>query len=240
MKKQIYKLLSALLITASPLAAEEAAEPLYDTPVLVENAAEEPLNQANEEEAALAEFAEQGITENMYLEAAAQFEVDPRAYLWAMNIGFEGSSIELMDGSVWEVRWYDRYKVQNWKNVATNNGSEQSDRLYIQPNSSWSTYPYTIVNMETGETAAVYMTQFPYFDSPYVRCLKFIDKKNGRILLNDGTYWNVSSFSNATLHNWEINNSIVIGVNKGLSSYFNPYILINLSRKTYISVSTLN
>lgn len=134
-------------------------------------------------------------------------------------------SICLEDGSIWQTEPSDRILLQTWK---------IRDLLFIQQNSEWfSSYAYEMVNQITHEKAQVTLLSPPLPKQKYTYHIIGIDKNKGQVLLTDQSSWNVCFFSAPSLEEWNLHDTILVGVN---SSYLfrGDYILINVNRKEYL------
>jgi len=240
MKKSIISSLGKFTVLFSMVATSLFSQDVSERGLMNEREVSEIQILVMQEEREVAEtqiVAEQGeevieaAKEKVSFGSSAQW-IDTRAYQYATDIGAGGSLIQIPDGSTWEVKWSDRWKVSHW---------EIDTPVYVMPGSNWSSYRYSIVNMNNGQEAQVMMSQYPFYDSPFTRYVVSVDPVYGRVLLNDGTYWGAGTFSSKYLNDWKQNDTVVIGVNNGISSVFNSYILINISLgKTYISANLLN
>lgn len=127
--------------------------------------------------------------------------------------------IELEDNSVWSVSPDDTYKLYNW--LAT-------DVVVITPNHSWlSIYDYCIVNQNTGTYVQANLALFlnPLFHTSFNHRIVAIDDVLQMVWLQDGSRWSITSLDYST--RWQINDTIIIGVNDGWLSATRPNILIN-------------
>lgn len=152
----------------------------------------------------------------------------PAAYQHPVAVSFVGDSVELMDGSIWVVSPYDAYKTINWF---------PTDLVVISPNKSWfSSYSFRLTNQNTGESVAVNLFLGPIdplFNSLYTHWVVGIDYYHNTVFLEDGSVWSMSSLDANVVDQWMINDVVIIGVNTGWLSSYNPNILINVNMLNY-------
>ncbi len=145
---------------------------------------------------------------------------------WATACSFDGSIVEIEDGSQFSVSYFDSWKTIGWLS---------SDVLVITPNSSlFSLYDYEIHNLTTWEVVECDLFAGPYLYSPYRLWIAGIDYLMDEVLLCDGTLWDISILDWNVLSSWYVGDSIIIGVN---DSFINPYILINVETDNYATAS---
>lgn len=168
--------------------------------------------------------------DQMTLAAAKRVYVTthPAVYQHPIAISYIGDSVELTDGSVWTVSPSDAYKIINWF---------PTDIVVISPNQSWfSRYSFRITNQNTGESVAtnLYLGPIdPFFNSIYTHWIVGIDYFHNTVILEDGSVWSMSSLDAGVIDQWMINDVIIIGVNTGWLSVYNPNILINVNMLNY-------
>lgn len=145
-----------------------------------------------------------------------------------------GGEIELEDGSCWSVRLDQRQTIMSWL--------PHYDDLVIVPAGWWARNRYdmqfSIYNIRTGQTVDANVTMTPYPNGEWTLYIRQV------VPFSDYPYLELSDGSIWILHNserhiwgenlygvlkWRPGDLIVIGNNKGLGSYFNPNILINVS-----------
>jgi hypothetical protein len=151
--------------------------------------------------------------------AALYFTTHPGAFHQPMLVSMFGDSCELEDGSVWSISANDSYKTLNWL---------VSDVILIMPNHAWfSNYNYKLVNQNTGIAVEANLTLFlnPVFHSAYNHRIIAIDDIHQRIWLEDGSVWSISFVDYST--KWQINDTVIIGINDSWSANIHPNILIN-------------
>lgn len=156
-----------------------------------------------------------------------------RAWHWVIAVAYNGSWITLEDGSVWSVNPSDAYKVLSWY---------VSDVLYVTTNSSGSLYDFKIVNYSSRDHKESVRCNFslsPYEFGEFSFWIDHVDTKKKRICLQDGSWWDVSWWDDKEISKWKKYDLIVIGINKGSLSTWNPNFLINWDRNSYVRVSRL-
>ena len=130
-----------------------------------------------------------------------------------------GDTVKLEDGSIWSISPDDSYKTLNW--LAT-------DAIVITKNSGWFTsYKFRLSNQNTGIAVEANLQLFltPYYHSIYNHRIVSIDDVLEMIWLEDGSVWSIASADYST--QWQILDTIIIGINDGRLSKNNPNILIN-------------
>lgn len=141
-----------------------------------------------------------------------------------VSVSYYGD-ISLLDGSIWNVDPADLYTVLTWY---------VGDMLVITPNNSWfSNYQFKITNQATGQAVLANMYLGPLYFGAYTNWIVQIDYFLDRIYLNDGTVWRMSPFDSSIISNWQINDTVIIGVNDGVFSSLRPNILINVNMLNY-------
>lgn len=136
-----------------------------------------------------------------------------------------GDKVELEDGSVWSVCYEDTYKVLNWLT---------SDTIVITPNHEWfSAYNYRLYNQNTGISVAVNLKLGPIYNGIFTHWIAAIDKYNNKLVLSDGSVWEMSGDDYSISKKWLPNDTIIIGINDGWLSSIRPNILINVTMLNY-------
>jgi hypothetical protein len=137
------------------------------------------------------------------------------------SISDMGDSFVLRDGSVWLVHdRRDRSLVLWW--LAT-------DPLLITQNTSWfSNAHYRVLNERTDEAVSVDLSQGPYVDGMYTRYVQAIDPFSERMVLSDGSQWELCSWDRSVYRAWQVGDVIILGVNSGWRSDYEN-LLINVT-----------
>lgn len=236
-KTALFGILSGMLTAAtiSPLQASELPIREYSYPTIPEKQLTEEqealhyqrmLLDFQESEKADNEFAEEDFFEKGHFD---------QAHIHA-NHSVIGKSafadfIWLNDGSLWAVRPEDREAIFTWKTT---------DIIHITPPhwySPWG-FGYIIHNTDLhGDMSKISanLIDGPNGEDAYMahRILD-VDYSHKKIALGDGTVWKVAKSDHRELLRWNHGDIVIIGTNAGLSSWFNPSILINTNLKEYI------
>ena len=144
--------------------------------------------------------------------------------IFAMSV--LADSLEIEDGSVWQIDYYDGYLVRNWY---------ANDPVTITQNRRWfSSFQFRITNLNTGVSVAANLSQGPLLDGEYSRQIAEFNP-GGEIILTDESRWAVSSGDISLLQEWAHGDYIIIGVNSGWDSSC-PFILINSNMNNFVRV----
>lgn len=142
--------------------------------------------------------------------------------------------IQIEDQSKWTVRPEDRWKLRHWL-------PEHTVIITQNPKWCWNCgrfYPYKMVNCYDSTEIQVEMQRGPNYDHPKSRWIVGINQKKGLVMLNGekSSKWEVESYDVNTLKDWEINDTIIVGVNK---SWFtqSTNILINVECGQFVRAS---
>lgn len=153
--------------------------------------------------------------------ATTYYTTHSGAFQHPYKVAFDGSSVELADGSIWSVSSDDRWATLNWL---------LGDSIIILPNHSlFSSYQYRLVNINTGANVKVNLTLGPIYNGVYTHWIVGIDQLFGEIALEDGSLWKMSSWDSSITNKWFLNDTVIIGINDGWLSTTNPNILINVN-----------
>jgi len=148
------------------------------------------------------------------------------------NVGYQGNTIALDDGSVWVPKPNEGYRAQCWHSAYQRSGLPPA-KVYITTNESWfyhRDYKYVMVNRETGESLPVMMVHGARLDRMIQIARIYYDV--GKIELTDqhGNFVMMTmdrSDLNVADH-WLEGERIFIGRNSKWSLSNSQYILINL------------
>lgn len=142
-----------------------------------------------------------------------------------------GDQLVLWDRSRWTVNPDQAYLCKKWQKGA---------EVVVLPNRPWlfrSPYKFRIQNVALGESVEVNMALSAHVDSHLFHYLTYVDYRNGRVVLNDGSVWSVPLNDTDLLAEWcaepHERHIIMIGMNDSWFS-FKPNILINVSRYSYL------
>lgn len=158
------------------------------------------------------------------------------AYQQPYAIDYEfGSQVELIDGSVWAIRGgSSRSKVRSWSS---------GDIIFVVPNSANSpdilgfTYNLKLRNIAKDTTAEAELVLGPFYNGAKTFWIVKIDPILRKIMLNDGSLWTVSIWDKPEILRWWVNDTVILGVNTGISSWFNSSILVNVATKDYVKAN---
>lgn len=147
------------------------------------------------------------------------FNLRPEARHWLNAVSFFGGSLTTEDGTKWGIASEDQFEVMSWW---------PSDTVYItHADCPFCSHPYMIVN--ENRATVVYATRLTKPDSwLFTKKIAFIDRFMDRIMLNDGTWWNVAWIDDLTLDRWLEGDAIIIGINNGYDKALYPCTLINV------------
>lgn len=144
---------------------------------------------------------------------------------WFISSNIDGSVIELEDGSQWKMA--PNHATCFWRH---------GDKIEISPNTSWSSdYSYYIVNRTTGRYIPADLILGPIAYGPLSHWVIGMDPFLGKVYLENGSAWKVSSQDELKFKDWQINDTIIFARN---SSWFSSYdhVLINVNLNQYIHV----
>jgi len=163
--------------------------------------------------------------EGFYTSNQFMFKLMPEAAHILEAVDPFGDRIEFDDGTTWNISLEDRWEVSLWLPL---------DIVYVTQSDYMSnSHAYMIINESRG--TAVYAARLgkPYI-WPYAKEIFDMDSILDRILLNDGTIWNIAWIDDSIFKRWLPGDRVIIGINSGHDSYRYPYLLIN------VGIDTLN
>jgi len=230
----------AILISGSLLSAEEAQNIEVGSRAMSHAKKVAVYEQIAEQEKKGAEEQSEEVTEetsedallkadaSLATAAASYKTTHEGAYHYPVSVSAFGDTVEIEDGSIWQVSSSDKSKTLNWMT---------SDVLVITQNTAWfSSYDYVIVNVSTGVDVKVNMLLGPYYNGAFTHWASAIDYSGRKLYLEDGSIWEVggtwASYQDV-LDTWLPNDTILIGLN-GDSSPTTPNILINVNTNTWV------
>lgn len=147
--------------------------------------------------------------------------------------GVYGETLQLEDGAIWNIHPGDSYKVLNWL---------MTDTIIILPNHAWfSSYGYCIVNLNTGVSveASIGFYLNPVYHTQFNHRIVAIDDVRKLVWLEDGSKWSLLSVDYNPFH-WQINDTVIIGINDGFYYDTYPNILINAVNLIHARTSCLS
>lgn len=158
--------------------------------------------------------------------AATYVTTHPGALHNPLSVSLSGDTVELGDGSMWSISSSDCYKTLNWLTT---------DILFITPNHDWfSVYDYCITNQNTGVTCRTNLRLGPVYDALFRHWIIAIDYSDYRIWLEDGSEWELALGDFSAFQKFLIGDTVIIGINDGWFSSYNPNILINVNMANYV------
>jgi hypothetical protein len=145
------------------------------------------------------------------------------SFHWFACCNEDGSIIEIEDGSRWKLA--PGYRISNWR---------AGDSIVITLNRSWfSDLSYYIVNKNTGAYIPAELILGPIAYGPLSHWVVGLDYTQGKVFLEDGTTWKISSTDTPLFNDWQVNDTVIIGQNDSWFSAFET-ILINVNMNSYI------
>lgn len=148
----------------------------------------------------------------------------PASTHYLIEVSALGDSVELEDGSIWKICHYDGYKAMQWRS---------NDPLIITQNHRWfSSYPYRIVNQNSGESLETTLFVGPLEYGQNTLYITDIDRLAGDLSIVNGSgevcRWKIFSNDLSLLQNWAVHDAIIIGQNSGWDTDFEA-LLINVT-----------
>jgi hypothetical protein len=151
----------------------------------------------------------------------------PPSWHCLINIGSNGHSLELEDGSHWEISPMDVYTLLQWR---------KNDALVITPNYSWlSSYGYYVTNKTRSSYVQANLRIGSLAYGPYAHWIIDIDSNGGHVFLENQMIWCISPEDRYILKNWAVNDHVILGLSDCWLSPFD-HILINVNMDNYIRV----
>ena len=141
-----------------------------------------------------------------------------------LGINSMARSVELEDGSHWEVIVTDQHVLDYWR---------RNDSLVITPNYNWfSSGDYYLTNRNNGSFVRANLYEGPKSFGKYSHWIIAIDHASGHVTLEDGMTWCIAGKDDYILKEWEVNDHIILGVYDN-SFYSYDHILINVKMDTH-------
>lgn len=169
-------------------------------------------------------FAPRKMTKPQIEKAAYSFPINCH---WLTSIADTCRSLELEDGSHWEISPTDAYILRSWR---------REDSLVITPNYSWlSSYDYYITNKSSNTYVKANLYVGPVAFGAYSHWIVDIDHFGGHVYLENQMIWCINPQDSYLLKDWAVNDHIIYGLN---DSWFTPFnhILINVNMDNHIRV----
>lgn len=155
-----------------------------------------------------------------------------------VNISADGLQMEMEDKSIWQVHSWDASKLKKWMPYHT---------IVIAPNTNIFTkgsYPFKIINLDTQQVTKAYLKFKPVLNDPnidiFVHWIENIDYNKRKILLEDGSLWDISWMDGGAMRSFDRYNIVIVGTNDGWFRSENPNILICVRNNVYICGSVIN
>ncbi len=144
---------------------------------------------------------------------------------WLVSIGDTARTIELEDGSHWEISSFDAYTLRNWR---------REDTLVITPNYSWfNSCDYYISNKSNNTFVRANLYVGPVTYGPFSHWIVNVDYLGGHIYLENQMIWCINPQDSYVIKDWAINDHIIMGL---CDSWLSPFdhILINVNMDNHI------
>jgi hypothetical protein len=230
-KRTIALLGIGLFAAAAPLLASEASPAQNRTEIVrSELTSEQEVTSQREYTATASEELRETSEISMY----SVVDLDKSYPLMQQCLTIVNNTIEMSDGSVWQIDPSDAHRMEWWQWTAG------SDLLVITQNTSlWgSKYQFRIHNITKSDYLGVACNILlaPFLER--TAQIADIDDYGRKIYLTDGSIWSISSEDDyiyfnrpggASQRRWIPGDQLIIGVNDGFWSYSRPYILINVT-----------
>lgn len=160
---------------------------------------------------------------------SAPFSLTAAAYPinchWIEGLADRGHSIELEDGSHWDISPSDRSTIRTWKN---------HDHIVITPNYSWfSSYDYYLTNKSNNSYVKANLWIGPLAYGPRSHWIVDIDYFSGHLFLENQMVWCIDPRDGYILREWALNDHVIFGVNPTLFAK-HDHILINVNRDEHV------
>ncbi len=144
---------------------------------------------------------------------------------WLSAVGLSGHTLDMEDGTRWEVMSSDSYRLNSWR---------LNDPIVVTPNYSWfASGDFYITNQNTNTYVRADLVVSPIAFGPYSHWIIGIDHSKGHVYLENGTTWKMSSGDYFVYRNWDVNDHIIMGYNDSLISTYDR-ILINFNMDSYV------
>ncbi len=140
-------------------------------------------------------------------------------------------SIEMEDGSHWEVSPFDSHMLGNWRRELSLGIAVP---LVITPNYCWlSSYDYYITNQSNNSFVKANLYVGPVAFGPLSHWIVNIDPFGGHVYLENQMVWCINPQDSSVLKNWAVNDHVIFGV---YGSWFSSYdhILINVNMDNHV------
>ncbi len=161
----------------------------------------------------------------------------PAHYHRIISVAIDGSSIEIEDGSQWNVPNSQSYEVSSW---------QTSDQVMISPNRFYrSNYKYYLTNTNRRSYVNCNLSLEPIIGGNNNYRIIHLDLCNGQVYLKTAgpdrhgneTHWYIDPADRHVIKNWTMNQAVIVGTNNNwFASWFSKCnrILINSECNTYV------
>ena len=144
---------------------------------------------------------------------------------WVSSISDTGRSVELEDGSHWDISPSDRSILYTWS---------RSDHIVVTPNYSWfSSFDYNLTNKSNNTNVKANLWIGPLAYGPYSHWIVDIDYFSGHLFLENQMVWCVDPKDSYILREWAVNDHVIFGVNNSWFSHYD-HILINVNMDDHV------
>ena len=158
----------------------------------------------------------------------------PTYYHTVKIVDEDGKSVEIEDGSIWEVSRKSHAQVAEWKN---------GDRVVVSPRQGMGAPEFYLTNVEKRDYHPVALAMPPKSNSQHTCTVRFINYSKGKIELENNAdqtfFWQVDPKDQQALTDWIPGQTVVIGANDNwYNSMITSYtsILVNCDQGKYIRV----
>jgi hypothetical protein len=146
---------------------------------------------------------------------------------WLASVSDSIRSLEIEDGSHWEVSAFDSFILRNWRRENT---------LVITPNYNWfGNYEYFITNKSNNTFVKANLAIGPLTFGDFSHWVVEVDNLNGHVILENQMIWCVNPQDGYALRDWAVNDHVIIGLCDSWFSAFD-HILINVNVNDHIRV----
>lgn len=150
----------------------------------------------------------------------------PASSHWITSMSVLGDSLDIEDGSSWELDPWESSKAVYWK---------LKTPITITQNTAWfSKYYYRLVDQTTGQSIPANLKLAPFEDSEHANFISFLDRRQGGVALTNGLNFMVCPKDERVFSVWQEGQAIIIGTNAGWQNETYNLILINVYKNTFV------
>lgn len=161
----------------------------------------------------------------------AVYTSHPGVIYFPIDVTTSGDQVTLFDGSVWQIRSWDRDQTRGWLST---------DEIVIMPNTNFfSFYDYKLLNRMTGVAVEANLYLSPILGSIFTRQIIGFNHDYNYIYLSDGTVWSTSPSDYYLYKQWYVGDIVLIGANVLGDSNIRPNILVNPRHHSYIRTNCI-